>query len=290
MKFYPLDLAELIKERDLEGIIALIISKLPLLISAAIIIAVGFTVANLIGKILIKALCAKGIDPSIHSFIRTIVTLILKFAVILSALSTLNIDVNSFLTALGAAGITAGIGLQSSISQLASGIQILVNHPFKSGDFIDIGSVSGKVHEIKMMYTELITLDNKRVIIPNSTITSSNIINYNSESRRRLDLVFSVSYDADISKAKEVLLETVKANKLILTDPAPIIAVKEHASSSINLACLIWCSSDDYWDAFYSMQEAVKLAFDSNGIPIPYSQLDVHIVKAMEVEHNMPKI
>ena len=290
MKFYPLDLAELIKERDLEGIIALIISKLPLLISAAIIIAVGFTVANLIGKILIKALCAKGIDPSIHSFIRTIVTLILKFAVILSALSTLNIDVNSFLTALGAAGITAGIGLQSSISQLASGIQILVNHPFKSGDFIDIGSVSGKVHEIKMMYTELITLDNKRVIIPNSTITSSNIINYNSESRRRLDLVFSVSYDADISKAKEVLLETVKANKLILTDPAPIIAVKEHASSSINLACLIWCSSDDYWDAFYSMQESVKLAFDSNGIPIPYSQLDVHIVKAMEVEHNMPKI
>ena len=279
MKFYPLDLAELIKERDLEGIIALIISKLPLLISAAIIIAVGFAIANLIGKILIKALCAKGIDPSIHSFIRTIVTLILKFAVILSALSTLNIDVNSFLTALGAAGITAGIGLQSSISQLASGIQILVNHPFKSGDYIDIGSVSGKVHEIKMMYTELITLDNKRVIIPNSTITSSNIINYNSESRRRLDLVFSVSYDADISKAKEVLLETVKANKLILTDPAPIIAVKEHASSSINLACLIWCSSDDYWDAFYSMQEAVKLAFDSNGIPIPYNQLDVHIVK-----------
>ncbi|MDY6017522.1 MAG: mechanosensitive ion channel [Oscillospiraceae bacterium] len=279
MKFYPLDLAELIKERDLEGIIALIISKLPLLISAAIIIAVGFAVANLIGNILIKALCAKGIDPSIHSFIRTIVTLILKFAVILSALSTLNIDVNSFLTALGAAGITAGIGLQSSISQLASGIQILVNHPFKSGDFIDIGSVSGKVHEIKMMYTELITLDNKRVIIPNSTITSSNIINYNSESRRRLDLVFSVSYDADISKAKEVLLETVKANKLILTDPAPIIAVKEHASSSINLACLIWCSSDDYWDAFYSMQESVKLAFDSKGIPIPYSQLDVHIVK-----------
>ena len=290
MKFYPLDLAELIKDRDIEGIIALIISKLPLLISAAIIIAVGFTVTNLIGKILIKALCAKGIDPSIHSFIRTIVTLILKFAVILSALSTLNIDVNSFLTALGAAGITAGIGLQSSISQLASGIQILVNHPFKSGDFIDIGSVSGKVHEIKMMYTELITLDNKRVIIPNSTITSSNIINYNSESRRRLDLVFSVSYDADISKAKEVLLETVKANKLILTDPAPIIAVKEHAASSINLACLIWCSSDDYWDAFYSMQESVKLAFDSNGIPIPYNQLDVHIVKAMGVEHNMPKI
>ena len=290
MKFYPLDLAELIKERDIEGIIALTISKLPLLISAAIIIAVGFAVANLIGKILIKALCAKGIDPSIHSFIRTIVTLILKFAVILSALSTLNIDVNSFLTALGAAGITAGIGLQSSISQLASGIQILVNHPFKSGDFIDIGSVSGKVHEIKMMYTELITLDNKRVIIPNSTITSSNIINYNSESRRRLDLVFSISYDADISKAKEVLLETVKANKLILTDPAPIIAVKEHAASSINLACLIWCSSDDYWDAYYSMQESVKLAFDSNGIPIPFNQLDVHIVKDMGVEHNMPKI
>ena len=112
----------------------------------------------------------------------------------------------------GAAGITAGLGLQASVSQFASGIQILINHPFKSGDYIDLGTVSGKVHEIKMMYTELITVDNKRVIVPNSHITGSNIINYNSESKRRIDLVFGISYDADIAKAKEVIAQTVRAD------------------------------------------------------------------------------
>ena len=173
------DLAQLTKAGDLEGIAALIISKLPQLFTAALIVVIGFLISNLIGKLVVKGMQAKGVDPSIHSFIRTIITLILKFVFILSALSTLNIDVNSFITALGAAGVTAGIGLQASISQLASGIQILANHPFKSGDYIDVGTVSGKVHEIKMMYTVLITLDNKRVIIPNSHITSNNIVNYN---------------------------------------------------------------------------------------------------------------
>lgn len=279
MKFYPLDLAELIKERDIDGIIALMISKAPLIFSALLILVIGFALSNLLGKLLVKGLKIKGVDPSVHSFIRTIVTLLMKTAVILSALSTLNINVNSFLAALGAAGITAGMGLQSSVSQFASGIQILINHPFKSGDYIELGTVSGKVYEIKMMYTVLITIDNKRVIIPNSHITSGNIINYNAENRRRLDLAFSISYDADIAKARSVILEVIKANDLLLTDPEPIIAVKEHAASSVNLACLIWCSSNDYWDAYYYMQEAVKLAFDKNGIQIPYGQLDVHITK-----------
>lgn len=273
------DLAQLIKAGDFDGIAALIISKLPQLFAAALIVVIGFLISNLIGKLVVKGMQAKGVDPSIHSFIRTIITLILKFVFILSALSTLNIDVNSFITALGAAGVTAGIGLQSSISQLASGIQILANHPFKSGDYIDVGTVSGKVHEIKMMYTVLVTLDNKRVIIPNSHITSNNIINYNAEDRRRLDLVFSISYDADIAKAKQVILEVVQKNNLILTDPEPIIAVKEHAASSVNLACLIWCPADEYWNVFYYMQETVKLSFDENNISIPYGQLDVHITK-----------
>lgn len=279
MKHYPLDLAQLIQDRDFDGIIALLISKAPLILAALVIVTVGFIISNLIGKLVVKGLQAKGVDPSVHSFIKTIVSLILKFIFILSALSTLNVDVSSFITALGAAGVTAGIGLQASISQLASGIQILANHPFKSGDYIDVGTVSGKVREIKMMYTVLITVDNKKVIVPNSYITSNNIINYNAEDRRRLDLVFSVSYDTDIAKAKQVILEVVKSNSLIFTDPEPVIAVKEHAASSVNIACLIWCSADEYWNIFYYMQESVKLSFDKNNISIPYGQLDVHISK-----------
>ncbi len=284
MKFFSLPLAEqslieLIKKQDYDGILSLVYQKAPSVIAAVLIVVVGFIVSNLIGKLVVKAMRAKGVDPSIHSFIKTVITLLLKFIVILSAFSTLGIDVNSFITALGAAGITAGIGLQSSISQIASGVQILANHPFKSGDYIDVGTVSGKVQEIKIMYTVLITVDNKRVIIPNSYITSNNIINYNAEDRRRLDLIFSISYDADISKAKDVIKEVVARNNLIFTDPEPLIAVKEHAASSVNLACLIWCSSNEYWNVFYYMQEAVKVAFDENNISIPYGQLDIHISK-----------
>lgn len=270
---------ELVKSGNFEGITNLIIEKAPLFIAAVIIVVAGIVVSRLIGKLVVKGMSAKGVDPSVHSFIKTIVMFIVNLIFILSALSTLNIDVNSFVTALGAAGVTAGLGLQASISQFASGIQILFNHPFKSGDFIDIGSVSGKVQEIKMMYTALITPDNKRVIIPNSTITSSNIINYNADNKRRLDLVYSISYGDDIAKAKNVLAEVIKSDKRIFNDPEPVIAVKEHAASSVNLACLIWCAADEYWDIFYAMQENVKLAFDENGISIPYGQLDVHITK-----------
>lgn len=265
-----------------EDIVKFIVSKAPALIGAVIIVVAGFVVSNLIGKLVVKGMRAKGIDPSIHSFIKTMVVFVLKAAVILSALSTLNVDVNSFIAALGAAGITAGLGLQSSVSQFASGIQILINHPFKSGDYVDLGTVSGKVHEIKIMYTELITSDNKRVIVPNSHITSSNIINYNAENKRRIDLVFGISYDADITKAKEVIAQTVRSNELILTDPEPIIAVSSQGTSSVNISCLIWCHTDDYWNIFYYMQEAVKLAFDENNIGIPYDQLDVHLCETKE--------
>ena len=279
MEAYPLDLAALIQERDIDGIIALIIAKIPIIVSAIAILVIGFILSNLIGKLAVKAMQAKGVDPSIHSFIKTCITLLLKLAVILSALSTLGVSISSFLAAIGAAGVTAGLGLQSSVSQIASGIQILINHPFKSGDFVDLGSVSGKVHEIKLMYTVFITVDNKQVIVPYSTITTSNIINYNAENRRRLDLVYSVSYDQDIEKAKQVIADFVRRNQHILSDPEPVIGVKEHAASSINIACLVWVDSNDYWDAFYYMQEQVKLAFDKNGISIPYNQLDIHISK-----------
>lgn len=279
MNINSLDFAQLIKDRDFDGITALIISKAPLILGAAAIIVAGFFISNLIGKLVVKGLRMKGVDPSIHGFIRTVVTLILKLIFILSALSTLNVDVNSFIAALTAAVVTAGLGLQSSVGQFASGLQILINHPFKSGDFIDIGSVSGKVQEIKMMYTVLITVENTRVIVPNSHITESNIINYNAEKKRKLLLSFSISYDTDIEAARNAIIEVARKNELILADPAPKVAVKECASSSVDLLCMIWCSSTDYYDVLYYMQENVKLAFDEKNISIPFGQLDVHIVR-----------
>lgn len=274
-----LDLAQLIKDRDFDGIIALIISKAPLLIGAAAIIVAGFFISNLVGKLVIKWLRHKGVDPSIHGFIRTIITFLMKLAFILSALSTLNVDVNSFVAALAAAAVTAGLGLQSSIGQFASGLQILINRPFKSGDFIDIGTAKGRVQEIKMMYTVLITQENTRVIVPNSHITESNIINYNAEKSRKLFLKFSISYDADIGKARNTLVKVANSCDMIFKSPEPRVIVSECASSSVDLVCMLWCKSTDYYEVLYYMEENMKNEFDKNGISIPFDQLDIHIMK-----------
>jgi len=272
-------LFELFKNEEYDKILGKIIDKFPAILMALLILIIGFVVSKIIGKLLIKAMESKGVDSSIHSFIRTMVVFFINLIFILTALSALKIDVNSFITAIGAAGITAGLGLQSSISQFASGVQIIVNKPFKNGDYIDIGDVSGSVQEIKMMYTTLLTSDNKRVIVPNSTITSSNIINYNAEKKRRIDFTFPLSYDADFAEAKKALIEVISNNSLILKTPEPLIAIKEHELRNVNIVCLIWCDSNDYWDVYYYMQENVKSAFINHNIPEPLDQLDIHIVK-----------
>ncbi|MCR5150364.1 MAG: mechanosensitive ion channel [Clostridiales bacterium] len=277
MNIYQNDFAQMIKDGDYEGIKALIISKFPMFLTALAILVIGFIVADFIGKVVVKALILKGVDSSIHTFIKTIAVITVKFAVLITALSKININVNSFVTAIGAAGVTAGIGLQQSIAQMASGIQILINHPFKSGDYVEIDSVSGTVQEIQMMYTVLLTLDNKRVTVPNSKITAGNIVNYTAQEDRRIDLVYSISYNTDINKARECLKSVARRCEYVLDSPEPIIAVLEHAASSVNLACYVWCKTSDYWQTFYYMQEAVKVEFDKCGIEIPFSQVDVHI-------------
>ncbi|HIT53831.1 MAG TPA: mechanosensitive ion channel [Candidatus Fimivicinus intestinavium] len=273
-----MNLLEQLKTWTSENFWDKLLGFLPELIAAALILAVGFWLAKLVGKLLTKGLIAKNVDAAVQPFIRNVVELVIKFGVILSALSTLGINLNSFITALGAAGVTAGIGLKDSIAQFASGLQILITKPFKSGDFIELETVSGTVAEITFMNTTLNTIDNKRIIIPNSHLTTNNIINYTAEHKRRLDLSYSISYSDDIALAKRVLHEIVEENAMVLNDPAPVIGVKAHDAHAIELACLIWCRSDDYWPLFYEMQETVKLKFDENGITIPYEQLDVHVV------------
>lgn len=250
---------------------------LPSLIWSIVIVIIGVWLGKLAGKLVIKILIKRNVDKSVHHFLSKSTDVFIKIVFVVMALSNLGFDISSFVTALGAAGITAGLGLKDSISQFASGIQILFNKPFNSGDFVEIDGLTGTVQDIRFMNTSLITVDNKKIIIPNNHITANDLINYSSQETRRIDLVYSVSYNQDITKAKEVLLKTACENPYVLKAPAPYVGVKEHGSHSINLACQIWCSCKDYWDAFFSMQEAVKRNFDLNGIEIPFEQLDVHI-------------
>ncbi len=256
-----------------------IYNAIPDIIAAVCIIVIGFFVSKLAGKLLIKIMQKNKVDESVHHFLKSMLVVSMRIVFVLFALSALGFDISSFAAALGAAGITAGLGLQGLISQFASGVEIMFNKPFRAGDFIELESVSGKVEEIHFMNTTLLTVDNKRIVVPNSHITSNNLINYTAQKQRRIDFKFNISYNNDIALAKEVIRKAVEACPHVLDDPKPVIAVGAHGESSITIDTLVWCKSENYWAAFYDMQERVKLDFDKAGINIPYNQLDVHITQ-----------
>ena len=188
-------------------------AALPKLIVFIVVIAVGFWLSKLAGNLMVKILESKNVDKSMHRFVNRSTVIFLRIIVAVVALEQVGFNVNSFITALGAAGITAGLGLQNSIAQLAGGIQILFNKPFKSGDFVEIDNVSGKVREIRFMYTTLVTNDNKLVVVPNQKITTSTLINYTARDKIRLDLTYSISYDDDVEKAKKVLKQVIESDR-----------------------------------------------------------------------------
>lgn len=259
------------------AIVDKLIAAIPSIIIAVLLIIAGIFLAKLASKIIVKTFSARNVDPSVYNFIRRFVSVGIKFIFILLAVSMFY-DVNSIFVALGGAGLAAGIGLQDSVAQFASGIQILINHPFKTGDFVEVNGVSGSVADIRFMNTVIKTPDNKKIIIPNSHITTNHIINYSAETSRRVDLSFSISYSDDIQLAKNVIIDVARANEKVLSDPLPEVHVNSHEASSINLAVRLWCSVEDYWDVYFAMQEDVKIAFDNNGISIPFNQMDVHII------------
>jgi small conductance mechanosensitive channel len=256
-----------------------IYNAIPDIIGAVAIITIGFFFSKLCGKLLIKIMKKRNVDESVHHFLKSMLVVSMRIIFVIFALSVLGFDISSFAAALGAAGITAGLGLQGLISQFASGIEIMFNKPFKAGDYIALESIEGTVEEIHFMNTTLLTPDNKRIVVPNSHITSNNLINYTAQTKRRVNLKFSISYKDDISLAKKVIEDAVAASPHTLDDPKSIIAVSAHGESSVTIDALVWCKSDNYWPTYYDMQERVKLDFDKAGINIPFNQLDVHITQ-----------
>ena len=235
--------------------------KLPTIIIAVVLILVGYFLSKLAKKLVVKAMQARKVDPSVYNFIKRIVSVTINFIFILGAASMF-INVGSLVAAVGAAGVTAGLGLQATVAQFASGIQILLNHPFKTGDFVELNGVSGSVADIRFMNTVIITGDNKRIVIPNSHITTNHIINYSAEDKRRVDFTFAISYSDNIEKAKAVIKEVALSNENILKDPLPEVYVQSHEASSICLTARVWCKVDMYWDVYFAMQENVKIAVD----------------------------
>ncbi len=253
------------------------ISYLPNLISGLIIFVVGWWLTKLLCKLLLKAMTKGKADPTVATFLHSIINLALKTIVIICVLSTVGFDVTTIITTLGAAAVTIGLALKDSLSNVASGTLIILNKKFKIGDYLETEGLKGVVKKIDMMYTTLCTYDNKEVLIPNSRLTSNNIVNYFVQEERRIDLIIPISYSEDIDKARTVIMELIHHDDRVIQEKRNRVAVDKLNESSVDLSVWIWCRSTDYWLLLEDMMESIKKSFDAHNITIPFNQLDIHL-------------
>jgi len=249
------------------------------LIEAVIILIVGFKLTKWIKKFLKESPKLSKLDKGIRSFLSSFTGIALYALIVITVAMILGVPVTSFITIIASCGVAIGLALQGALGNFAGGIMILLFKPFKVGDFIEAAGETGTVSEISVVYTVLLTVDNKRITIPNGSITNSVIENYSSEELRRVDLTFNTAYSCDIDKVKSIIREVVEQHPLALKKPEPFVRLSKHSESSLEYAVRIWCKSGDYWDLYFDVTENVKHAFDKNGIEIPFPQLDVHINK-----------
>lgn len=247
------------------------------ILTAIIIFYIGRWVALGVSRLVGKALLLRKVDKAVVSFLSSIVYAAALIACTLVALSQLGIQTASFLAILGAAGLAVALALQGSLSNFASGVLIIVFRPFKSGDFVEVAGISGVVQRIDIFQTIFKTIDNKRVIVPNSQITGGAITNYSAEAQRRVDLVIGISYDSDLRKAKALLQQILAQDPRVLKDPAPIVAVNALADSSVQFVVRPWVEVDQYWPVYWDLLEKIKLQFDAEGIEIPFPQMSLHV-------------
>lgn len=246
-------------------------------IKVALIVVIGLILLKIILKITRKSLRKSDADPSVYTFVHNAVKVVCMIVLITMCLGAMGIPMSTLIAVIGAAGAAIALALRDSLANVAGGVMIIVTQPFSKGDLIDLGEVSGKVESIDLFLTTLKTYDNKTITVPNGLINTSILVNHSKESKRRVDCTFGIGYHNDIGKVKEILRGVCDANPAIFTEPAPLIGVANHGDNAVILDVKVWCETDDYWGVKYFLEENVKLAFDENGVDIPYPQMDVHL-------------
>jgi len=254
----------------IEELKQLMVEFAPKILVALAILFIGSFVIGLAVKASRKLMKAGGLDETLQKFLGNLVNWSLRILLIITVMSKLGVETTSFAAIIAAAGLAIGLALQGSLANFAGGVLIMIFKPIKLGDLIEAQGEIGVVKEIEIFTTKLIGLSNKVIIIPNGSLSNGNIINYSTEGTRRVDLTIGVSYDADIKKTKEVLLNILTSHPKVLKDPAPNVTVSELADSSVNFAVRPWSKTEHYWDVYFEVTEAVKLELDKAGIDIPY--------------------
>jgi small conductance mechanosensitive channel len=246
-------------------------------LGALVVLIVGLIVARSIRKAIRRGMArSKRVDESLIPFVSGIAYYLLLAALIIAVLQMFGIEATSMIAVLGAAGLAVGLALQGTLSNFAAGVMLLVFRPFKLGDFVEAGGMAGSVKEISIFSITLATPDNVKIIMPNSAVYGQTIKNYTANDTRRNDLVVGISYNDDIGKARDVILGILKAEKRVLEDPAPVVAVSELGDSSVNLVVRPWCKKEDYWDLRFDLTRKIKEELEAAGCSIPFPQNDVH--------------
>lgn len=240
------------------------------IIGALIILIIGLWLIKMIIKVTKKVMNKRGIDASLQGFLTSLIGWTLKIFLFVTIAGQLGIKTTTFAAVIAAAGLAIGMALQGALANFAGGALIMIFKPFKVGDYIEAQGEQGVVKEIEIFTTKVNTVDNKEVILPNGALSNGNIINYSSEGKRRVDINFGVSYDADIKETKQVLMRVLTSTPNVLKDPAPAVMLGELADSSVNFITRTWVKTEDYWDAYFYIMENTKVALDNAGIEIPY--------------------
>ena len=247
------------------------------LLYAILVVIIGSKLVRFLVKRLRRSKLFKKIDASVAHFLLNFIGIVLRITVFVAAAMILGVPASSFVAVLTSAGVAIGLALQGSLSNLAGGIMILIFKPFRTGDYIEYGDVSGTVEDITIFYTELVTPDNKVVHCPNGALSNSNVINYSQKDTRRVSITVSCAYGTNVEEVEALMLGMLENHPLVLKDPAPFVALEECADSSLNFTVRAWCKNSDYWTVHFDMMSQSTKLLEENGIEIPFPQMDVHI-------------
>lgn len=247
------------------------------IVTAIIVLIVGKFASKICKNIFIRLANKREMDAMASGFIGNIIHVAIWAFFIVSALGQLGIQTASFVAVIGAAGLAIGLALQGSLSNFAAGFLIIIFKPFRVGHFIEVNGITGIVQEIEVFTTTLKSGDNKKIIVPNSQILSSNIVNYSAQNQRRIDLTMGIGYSDDIDLAKKILLDEAQKHPSVLQSEEIRVAVHNLGESSVDIIVRPWVKSEDYWPTYWDLTESMKKRIDAEGLNIPFPQRDIHV-------------
>ena len=260
-----------------DQILEKLVSNLSHLGEALLVLAIGLLIAKMASKVIMKFIEKSNYDEIILNFIHTCMKTVFYIIVVMMALSQLGVNISSLLAVFTTISAAFALALKDTLAEIVDGMKIMFSRPYQKGDIIEVDGVTGKIQEISLLYTFLLTSDNKRIIIPNSTMASSRLINYSSEDFRRVDLTIDVDYESDVDQVKKLIYNVVMSDPLCAKEMEPLIVLSEYKDSAITFTLRAWTKTEYYEEFKFNILEKIKKKFDEEGVNIPYPQLDIHI-------------